>query len=164
MPGEGVYKRMDPNDAENVRRRFRAQERYAQDVVDYLWEEGHTELAPEGQKYYRGSIHQLIRKVQPKAQAGDVVNVLRQSGAVVQAAYGVWEVTRERVFFEADGTPIEFTAPTYGHDTKDMVHTRQFQELNRRMEDLEKQVEGLTELYLIASGQMEGREEDKNTA
>lgn len=130
---------------EDIPKRMTAQDRYAQDVIDWLW--AHQELMntnEEGVVFFRGSMHQLVKKVTPRAQAGDVVNILRESGAISQAAHGIWEICRKHVHTDDEGNPVEMGAVQFGHATKAQQFEGQIQELGKRVTSLEGRIEDLT--------------------
>src|SRR5579875_2101480 len=103
---------------EGLPRKLSAQDKYAQEVLDWLWMHQEDMLEETGgELYYRGSIHMLVKKVTPRAQAGDVTNILRTSGAISSAAHGIWRINRKSVFVDEYGLPVD-VAIEYGHSTK----------------------------------------------
>jgi hypothetical protein len=130
-------------------RRYSAQDRYAQHVLDYLWDnaEDICVAGPEG-VFYKGSLHMLVRQVRPSAQAGDVVNIMRSSGAVIQAGHGLWQLIRRAVFATENGEPVNFNQPLYGHEPLARIQDRNFAELNKRLSDVEGQLSQLQSLVL----------------
>jgi hypothetical protein len=128
-----------------TQRRIRAQDRYAQGTIDYLWE--HKEKLCEETSdglFYRGSIHNLVKEIYQSAQAGDVVNILRKSGAVSSVSHGLWEIRRKTVLTDEEGNAIEFDVASYGHDSARTMQERNIRELGKRLEVLEANYEALT--------------------
>ena len=159
MPQEEEKKEL-----ELPQRRMGAQERYAQELLDYLWahEEDILSRTADG-VFYQGSIHMLTRRVTPSGQAGDVVNVLKESGAITNVAHGVWKVNREQVFTDEEGNPVTFDAPTFGHDSRSKIHDRAVAALEKRVEKLEAQMEQITRLLVkIAGGEDAEKEDNEN--
>jgi hypothetical protein len=130
-------------------KKWRAQDKYAQDFLTYMWENADTllEVSEDG-AYYRGSPHMLCRKVLPKAQAGDVVNIMKESGALISIEHGLWQLLRKEVFFDDEGNPISFDAPSFGHDPKGKVIGRQIREVSERVDALEDKFNKLTEVVV----------------
>lgn len=130
-------------------RRFRAQDRYAQQTLDYLWEhvDELCEATPDG-IFYQGSLHMLVGKINHAAQKGEVVNILRESGAIRHVGQSMWQLIRKEVFFDPQGNPVDFDAPTYGQDTQKRMTERNFQVLNQRVIALEDGMAKLTEVVV----------------
>ena len=131
-------------------RKFRAQERYSQEIIDFLWEHRDDYLtATADGLFYEGSFHQLVRKVIPSAQAGNVTNILRDTGTISQVAHGMWEIRRKNVFFDDDtGEPVGLNAEQYGHATKSKQATSDLQQLNKRVTALEERMTTLTSIVV----------------
>lgn len=149
---------------QDIPRKLSAQDRYAQELVDWLW--AHDELLDtneEGVVFFRGSIHQLVKKVTPRAQAGDVVNILRESGAISQIAHGIWEICRKHVHTDDAGNPVEMGVVQFGHATKAQQQEGQIQELGKRITALEEQVGSLTEAVVHLAGEVEAKNVVENT-
>jgi len=131
--------------AEPGARKFRAQDRYAQEILTWLWENKDTDCEEnEGTYFYRGSMHQLIRRLKPSAQAGDVVNIMREHGAISSPAHGLWELRRKEVFTDEEGNPIDVDVPSYGHDPQFVILRREIQDLGQRLIECENLVANLT--------------------
>jgi hypothetical protein len=131
-------------------RKMRAQDRYAQETMDYLWTNADElcEASSDG-IFYRGSMHMLIRKIIPSAQAGDVVSILKESGAIYTPAHGLWELRRKDVFFNEDGSPVDMDTVS-GNKASLKVQQAQAQHvLNERVSELEGQVESLKQIILV---------------
>lgn len=132
-------------------RPMRAQERYAQDIMDYLFDNMDSVCTADAEGlYYRGSIHQLIKDVQPRAQAGEVVNILRRAGAITGVSHGLWAIHRRDVFVDEAGNPVDMDipAPDYGHASQRTQGERNLQQLNKRITDLEIKVDALAKIVL----------------
>lgn len=132
-------------------RNFKAQERYAQEILDYMWNHKDTlcDETPDG-VFYRGSIHLLLRSIIPRAQAGDVVNVLREAGAVERISQGVWKLRRTQVFFDDDGQPLDVSpAVSYGHETAMSALRKQVKTLTDKVDSIEKQFEAIASLIVM---------------
>jgi hypothetical protein len=129
-------------------RKFRAQDRYAQEILTWLWDHPEACERNEDVVFYRGSLHQLVRKLRPSAQAGDVVNILREFGAVASAGHGLWELRRREAFNDDEGRPIDVDVPSYGHDPKYVVLQRNVNDLGQRVIDLESLVSNLTQVVV----------------
>jgi hypothetical protein len=120
-------------------RRIRAQDRYAQEVLTWLWGHKETECVEnDGVYFYRHSLHTLIRRIRPSAQAGDVVNILREHGAIRSAGHGVWELCRPEVFQDELGRPVEADVVSYGHDPQFVILRRNVKELGDRVAKVEE--------------------------
>jgi hypothetical protein len=140
---------MTTTEPEPQQRVFRAQERYAQKIVDYLWE--HAEeilIANADGVFYGSSLHQLIRRVLPSAQAGEVVNILTESDAVRRAGHGLWEIRRKHVFYDDDGNEISLDTPRHGNASKAQQFGADLQTINRRVMDLEEEVATLKAIVI----------------
>ena len=144
-------------------RKFRAQERYSQEIVDFLREHRDNYLtATADGLFYEGSFHQLVRKIIPSAQAGDVVNILRDTGTISQVSHGMWEIRRQNVFFDDEtGEPVGANAEQYGHATKAKQTSSDMQQLNKRVTELEDRVTTLTSIIV---GWAEGRDDESSVS
>jgi hypothetical protein len=128
---------------------FRAQERYAQKIVDYLWEHADDILVANADGvFYASSLHQLIRRILPSAQAGEVVNILTESDAVRRAGHGLWEIRRKHVFYDEEGNEISPDVPRHGNASKAQQTTSDLQTLNARVLALEGQVATLSAIVI----------------
>jgi hypothetical protein len=133
----------------NVARQFKAQERYAQETLDYLWDNAEDIcVANADGVFYQGSLHMLIGRIRPSAQRGDVVNILRESGSIANAGHALWELRRRQIFEDEEGNPVEFDAQTYGHDSKKTIDARNLQALNDRVSQLEDEVTALKAIVI----------------
>lgn len=136
-------------DIKEPERKYRAQDRYAQEVLTYLWDHAADICeASEDGVFYRGSIHMLVRKSQPRAQAGDVVSILKSVGAIQQVQHGLWLLVRKEVFFDDNGRPVEMDQPTFGHDTKGDMQLKTMQDLGKRVSKLEDGYAALTAIIV----------------
>lgn len=138
-------------------RKIGAQERYAQGVLDHLWQNAVDlcQVTTDG-TFFRGSMHQLVRRFEPRAQAGDVVNILKESGAITSVAHGVWLLKQKSIFFDDEGKVIDPTRTVqYGHDSKERIIGQNFDDLNKRVLALEERVSTLTTVVVAA---LEGTE------
>lgn len=138
-------------------RKIRAQEKYAQQMIDYIWDNV-EELVESGQAimnkdgfFLKAGIHSFVRGLIPQAQPGDVVNVLRRSGCIEQAAQGLWEIHRRNVLMDDEGNPIEYEAPKFGHATQIEQSGRMFQDYNKRLTELEERMDVLTAIVIDQS-------------
>lgn len=132
----------------------KAQDRYAEDVLEYLWshvgelEESGSVTVDENGVIYNGSLHMLIRRVRGSAQAGDVVNILKETGAVRSVSHGHWELCRRHVFEDDYGNPIE-VRPVPGHGDRPIrVVQDQLRNLAGRVAKLEDTVEKLVAILI----------------
>lgn len=140
-------------------RKFRAQERYAQDIVDYFFTQaemyltsGKAEKTDEGICYH-GSLHQMVKRILPSAQAADVVSILQESGAVRNIAHGYWEFLRREVFYDEEGKPISFDAPSFGHDSQRIIRERSMNALHDRITVLERKYDVLEQAVVAMAEQ-----------
>jgi hypothetical protein len=132
-------------------RKFRAQERYAQRIVDWLWENADTMLEANADGvFYKGSLHQLIKRTLPSAQAGEVVNILRDTGCVSTHAQGIWEIKRKNVFVDDEtGEEIDLSKVSqFGHATKAKQTASDLNQVNKRLLEVEGRVATLTSIVI----------------
>lgn len=121
-------------------RTYRAQDKYAQQILDHLWKNA-EELCDANAEgiFFRGSLHQLVRRVIPQAQAGDVVQILTSSGAITHPAQGLWQLQRPEVFYDEKGEPVDFDKPSFNRDTHRTITDRTIRDLAGRVDKLERQ-------------------------
>jgi hypothetical protein len=140
-------------------RRMRAQDRYAQEVLTYLWEnaealgETGTVTVDADGVIFHGSLHMFIKKIRDRAQAGDVVNILRESGAVRSVGHGLWELCREHVFEDEEGNPIVVDVVSYHGDRPQRINERNIIALSGRVDELEGRLNALQEIVMVLAGE-----------
>ena len=137
------------------------QDEYCQQVLDKLWEES-EEL--EGERVWTGAFTALVKEVAPKIVYIDVSNPLVQSRAIIMIVTGhrgtpsVIQLVRRDFKFHDDGTPVDFTKKDWGKITPAQVRAQREQDLNRRVNRLERQMEQVLAI-LTAQGIVEAYDE-----
>ena len=132
--------------------RLRARERYAEAILSALWklaeQDDRRMTADKDGVYFCGSLHIVVRELIPQAQQGEVVNILKSTGAVTNVSHGFWRLNRRHVFEDDEGNAIAADVPSYGHDSQRTVNDRNMRTLASRVDDLETQVENLTKVVM----------------
>ena len=141
-------------------------EEYCQQVLDKLWEQSEE---VEGEPIWTGAFTTLVKEVAPSAVYISVSNPLLQSKAIIMVVTGhrnipsVIHLVRRDFKFHDDGTPVDFTKKDWGKTTPAQVRAQREQDVNRRLNRLERQMEQVLAI-LTARGIVEAYDEAADEA
>lgn len=139
------YEGMDPS-VRPTGEPLRAQEMYAQTVLDYLNENAES---MEGVLYYRGSVHTLVKQLCPKAQVGAVVGTyLKGLNAITNVSHGYWRVNRQKLYFDNSGALVSDTLPEYANVSRTTALEDRELGMIRKMQELERTTQQLVQVMM----------------
>jgi len=134
-------------------------EEYSQRVLDVLWEQSEE---VEGEQVWTGALSNLVKEVTQGANYSYVTRPLYQSRAIIALEHEgkvyAYHLTRKNFRFHDDGTAVNFDKKDWGKITPAQVQAQREQDLNRRVNRLERQMEQVLAI-LTAQGIVEAYDE-----